>query len=672
MEALLSSATDWIQTHPHWAGIFVMFIAALESFLVIGLFVPGTVVMFGIGAMVAAGTMELVPTLIWAVIGAVIGDVSSYYIGRHYHQQLREMWPFRKYPNLIARGVDFFHQHGGKSVVLARFAGPVRPLLPAVAGMLDMPARRFMLVNIFSALLWAPAYLLPGLLFGASLGVATEIAGRLALLLIILVALLWFSWWLMQQLVRGLQPHAHALQVRTLDWSRRHPHLQPLGAALLDPQHPEARGMTLLTAMLIIASWALLSLPVMLASGGLLDNLDLYLFHQLQTLRSPFGDRLMVMITGIGSNAVLYGFMLLLSSWLLWQRHWRMSLHWVVTVLCVSLLTQALKAYTAVERPPLLDTSAMSYAFPSAHASVSVAVFGFLAVAIARELRSNWHWLPYSAAVFLVVSISFSRLYLGVHWLSDVLGGWSLGLMWVALLGIAYRQHPAPHISARLFAPAALAALLLVAVPYSAHYLEPELAAYQPQASHSLPLQRTDWHAAGWASLPAYRDDFEGRHQYPLNIQWLGELADIHNELLQHGWRQPRSLHPGSVLNMFNGAAGISSLPVLPQLHRGELQQLLLVRDLQQPPRLLTLRLWPSGYADSGQPLWLGSVSYLHIDAHFRLFRFLHTDPDFDAAQSRFAAELAQLGSYRIQQQPLPASPNGSQWNRRLLLIDGG
>jgi len=340
METALAGLMAWIQAHPHWAGVFVMVVAALESFLVVGLFVPGTVVMFGIGAMIAAGSMELLPTLVWAAIGAIIGDVSSYYIGRHYHQHLRVMWPFRKYPGMIARGVDFFHKHGGKSIVLARFVGPVRPLLPAVAGMLDMPAQRFILVNILSAIVWAPAYILPGVLFGASLGVAAEIAGRLALLLVILLALLWFSWWLMQHLVRILQPRAQALQFRALDWTRRQPRLEPLGAALLDPQHPEARGITVLSILLIIASLALLSLPVMLASGGFLDNLDLYLYHQLQTLRSPLGDRLMVFVTSLGSSAVLYSFTLLLCAWLLWYRLWRLALHWLLTVACVGILTQ--------------------------------------------------------------------------------------------------------------------------------------------------------------------------------------------------------------------------------------------------------------------------------------------------------------------------------------------
>jgi membrane protein DedA with SNARE-associated domain/membrane-associated phospholipid phosphatase len=674
METLVTELMNWIQAHPHWAGLFVLVVSALESFLVVGLFVPGTIVMFGVGTIVAAGSMELVPTLAWAAVGALFGDGSSYLIGRYYHQRLRVIWPFRKYPNMIARGVDFFHQHGGKSIFLARFVGPVRPLLPAVAGMLDMPARRFFLFNSLSALLWSPAYILPGVLFGASLGVAAEIAGHLASLLAILVALLWFSWWLVRRLTRSLQPHAQAIQLGILDWSRRHTWLHPLAASLLDPQHPEARGMTVLTALLVIASWALLTLlPGDLAPGSWLNNLDLYLFHQMQALRGPLGDRLLVVVSGLGSGWVLYSFTALMSAWLLWQRHWRITLHWLITVAGVAAMTEALKAYTAIARPPLLDTAALGYAFPSGHASISIAVFGFLAVAIARELRSNWHWLPYSSAVFLVVAISFARLYLGAHWFTDILGGWSLGLAWVALMGIAYRQHPAEHIPAKVFAPVAFAALLLVSSLYTAQRYDADLALYSPRPAAAVTIDRHDWLGGTWRSLPVYRDDFAGRHINPLDIQWLASRQQIEAHLTRQGWHTPPRADTLGLLGLFNSDTGLETLPVLPQAHRGESQQILLVHAAGRPERLLTLRLWRTEYreAGSGNPLWIGNVTYLLVDERFHLLHFLRTDPDYQAALQEFLPYIAGLASQVLQREPAVMEPSSLSWSGNVLLIGG-
>jgi len=671
MEAALTELMEWTRANPNWAGLVVMIVSALESFLVVGLFVPGSVVMFGIGAMIAAGHMQLAPTLVWATLGAVLGDGTSYLIGRVYHQRLRVMWPFRKYPQMISRGVDFFYKHGGKSVILARFVGPVRPLLPAVAGMLDMPPSRFFLVNVTSALLWAPAYILPGMLFGASLGLAAEVAGRLAVLLVILLVLLWLSWWLVIRFARSFQAHAQSLQLGILDWSRRHRYMEPLAAALLDPRHPEARGMSVLTGVLLVASLALLLIPHHLAEQGLFGNLDLYLFNRLQELRSPFGDRLLVITTELGSRWVLYSFTALLSLWLLWRSHWRAALHWLLAVGFVTLVTDLLKLATRVQRPPLLDNATLSYAFPSGHASLSVAVFGFLAVMIARELRSNWHWIPYSLAAFLVVAIGFSRLYLGAHWLSDVLAGWSLGLVWVALMGIAYRQHPAPAISIRIFAPLCLVALLLTAGAHSTRQLERDLAFYRPSTATPALIERADWLSRGWAELPAYRDDLEGLRHHPLNVQWLSSAAKLQSYLERAGWRKPRIAHVSALVELFNSKASIQDFPVLPQIHQGQTEDIVLVRDSDDPARLLALRLWKSPYheAVTNTPLWIGTVSYLYVEKRFRLLRFLRTDPEFSTPLDLFARDLTGIGRRWVERSSPDSGTQPVRWDNRVVLI---
>ncbi len=672
METFFSGVMDWVQLHPLWAGVIVFVVSALESLLVVGLFVPGSVVMFGFGAMIAAGSMELVPTLILGAAGAVCGDGISYFIGRHYHQRLRVMWPFRRYPHMIARGVDFFHQHGGKSILLARFVGPVRPLIPAVAGMLDMPVRRFFAVDTLAAMLWAPAYILPGVLFGASIGVAAEIAGRLAALLIMLVALVWLSWWLVKRIARVLQRYAMPMQMRILEWSRRHRSAQPLIAALLDPNHPEARGMTVLTTLLLVASWMFLITPQHLGTTGLFNNVDLYLFNRLQDLRSPQGDRLMVIITHLGSSPVLYGFTVVMTSWLLWRRRSRAAVHWLLTVASVGLLTQVLKWYATAVRTPALETASVAHAFPSIHAALSVAVFGFLAVMIARELRSTWHWIPYSVAVLLIVPIGFSRIYLGAHWFSDVLVGWSLGLVWVALMGIAYRHHPAAPLSAGRFTPLAAAVLMLLAVSHSVRHLHQDLERYRPAQAAPVMIDRTEWLNGGWSAIGTYRDDLKGLHDQPLNVQWMGSPDQLIEHLRGQGWRRPAVADLSSLADLFNSQAGVSRLPVLPQLHHGEAQQLLLVRDLEDMPRLLALRLWTSrqhAARDDSARLWTGTVTHLYIEDRFRLFRFLRTGVDFDTALGRFAEDTRELGQ-RWVRRPVERDPAARfDWDGSVLLL---
>lgn len=163
-----------VSAHPGTA-YGVIFLAALgESLAVIGMFLPGVVVMFAAGALIAEGSLVFWPACLLAILGAVSGDSLSYWLGRRYRDRLPHCWLFQRYPAPLERGLAFFHRHGGKSVFLGRFIGPLRAMVPLVAGLLNMSPRAFLLANLGSALPWAFAYLAPGMLFGVSLTVAGQ------------------------------------------------------------------------------------------------------------------------------------------------------------------------------------------------------------------------------------------------------------------------------------------------------------------------------------------------------------------------------------------------------------------------------------------------------------------------------------------------------------------
>jgi len=184
----------WLVDRAHWAGPLLGAVAFAESLALIGFFVPGALAMFLAGALVGTSHLEFWPLYAWAVAGAILGDTASFWLGTHFGGALRRRWPFRRHPELLERGMRFFAAHGGKSVLLGRFFGPLRGITPAVAGMLDMPAWRFMAVNVLSAFAWAPAYLFPGVVFGASLAVAASVATRLATLVVGVLVLVWLLW----------------------------------------------------------------------------------------------------------------------------------------------------------------------------------------------------------------------------------------------------------------------------------------------------------------------------------------------------------------------------------------------------------------------------------------------------------------------------------------------
>ncbi len=634
---LFAALLEWVSENPHWAYFAVFLTAAGESLLVVGLILPGVALMFGFGALVAAGVLDLWATLAFAAAGAIAGDGVSFWIGRHFHQRLRVVWPFNRHAALINRGIDYFHHHGTKSVVLARFVGPLRPIVPAVAGMMDMAPRRFIAANVASALLWAPAYTLPGVVFGAALGLAAEVAGRLAVLLAVLVALIWFALWLVALVYRLLQPRAGMWLLRATDWGRSHPLLQPLVAAVLDPSHPEARGLAVLLVLLALASAVLGTL-----AGGWLVGIDLYVLSALQELRTPLADRILVAVTGLGDASLLLALLAAGCVFLAVRRRHHAALHWLAAGLSALALTHLLKRVVAAPRPLELVHGLAADSFPSGHTSLSLAVFGFLAVLIARELPLRRRWVPYLGATLLVIPIAFSRLYLGAHWFSDVLGGIAVGLACVALFGIAYRRHPERPVAWPQLAMVAGATVIALGLWRTGQYFDDELARHTvPRETESAVVD--DWWTTAWQRQPAQRHDLRVRDRQALNVQYAGDPAELAALLAAQGWRVPPQFSAASALQWISPQPVAAAMPVLPQVHDGKHDALHLVRESDEAGALHILRLWPTRWRlqPGDAPLWIGSVSELELRQRLRMFSYLVTDVADAEPLAALEADLA-------------------------------
>jgi membrane protein DedA with SNARE-associated domain len=162
MEHLVQPMLDFISTHSGWA-VAIMFVTAFgESFAFVSLLFPGTSLLIAAGALMAAGSLPYFPILAGAVIGAVLGDTVSFWIGHRFGGGLARVWPFTRSPELLPSGIRFFARHGGKSVFIGRFFGPVRAVIPLAAGIMRMPRGRFWFANVTSAMVWAPMLLFAG------------------------------------------------------------------------------------------------------------------------------------------------------------------------------------------------------------------------------------------------------------------------------------------------------------------------------------------------------------------------------------------------------------------------------------------------------------------------------------------------------------------------------
>jgi membrane protein DedA with SNARE-associated domain len=162
MGHLIQPTLDFISAHSSWA-VAIMFVTSFgESFAFVSLLFPGTSLLIAAGALVAAGSLHYFPILAGAVIGAVLGDTVSFWIGHRFGGGIARVWPFTRSPELLPSGIRFFARHGGKSVFIGRFFGPMRAVIPLAAGVMRMPRDRFWFANITSAIVWAPMLLFAG------------------------------------------------------------------------------------------------------------------------------------------------------------------------------------------------------------------------------------------------------------------------------------------------------------------------------------------------------------------------------------------------------------------------------------------------------------------------------------------------------------------------------
>jgi undecaprenyl-diphosphatase len=178
-----------LQEHPGWIALIIAVIAFIESFAIVGLIMPGVAMLYVAAFAAGSGLLDVWSSLAAAIVGAVLGDGSSFLLGHYYKQDIVRFGLFRRHQDWLERGTGFISEHGVKSVVIGRFLGPVRPVVPLAAGILGMRPRKFFMINVLSSLGWAPVYIMPGFLLGAAVDTKLASPGYLSALALGLVLL---------------------------------------------------------------------------------------------------------------------------------------------------------------------------------------------------------------------------------------------------------------------------------------------------------------------------------------------------------------------------------------------------------------------------------------------------------------------------------------------------
>ncbi len=454
---MLASIGDRILGLHGWMAAAVVFsLPALESSAFIGFVFPGEIAVLLGGVLAYQHQLSLPLALAAAIAGAILGDSIGYEVGKRYGRQLLNGTVGRVVPKEhLDRAEVYLAERGGKAVFFGRFTAALRVLVPGLAGMAGLRYRTFVVYNAAGGILWASGFVLAGYLAGSSWRHVEQVAGRASLVLLLLVALvavvgLGARW------VARHPERVHQLAARQLDrpaiarLRRRYDRQLAFVGRRLRPG--QARGLSLTGgfAVLALAGWAFGAVTQDVVAGDEAARLDRPVLDWFVAHRETWLDDVLNAVTDLGSSAIVVPVALGVGM-ALWRRRDSLQplLFLAATYAGAELLLQAIKHLTTRPRPPagLAVAHLSGYAFPSGHATLAVAMWGAIAV-VAVPASSSWRLRVIAGAgvITLALVIGATRLYLGAHWLTDVLAGWALGATWLTIVHLAMRpSNPRTH-----------------------------------------------------------------------------------------------------------------------------------------------------------------------------------------------------------------------------------
>ena len=620
VQEIIHPIINYLHQNPHSAGIIVFFIACGEAMAVIGTIIPGSVTMTAVGALIGSKVIPVESTIIWAICGAILGDSASYLAGLYYKTRIHKIWPFTKYPNLLAKGEKFFKNHGGKSIIIGRFFGPARSMVPLVAGSLNMRPIRFFIFAIPSASAWAICYMIPGILIGAlSLELPPELALEfIVMVLIIIAACVLLTWSIRYASLRlASKIDKESYQLWTYLQNRKRTHW--ITSILTDPHNPENHKQLILAVYTIISCSLFLIILFDILSHGLFTDLNSPVYHLLRSIRSSIGDDILLAFTILGSAPVMFVSAGLIFIWFIIKRYFRTAIYWFITVILAAGSIVIFKSLFFSQRPGHLLNGEINSSFPSGHTCLAMSLIGFLTILIAHQLKPGQRRILYIVVAWIIGLVGLSRIFLGAHWLTDIIGSIFLGFTIILITTISYRRKPTPHIPVKQFFIVVLGIFLtvwLIFGLYSFKKLRHDYTLYWPTKTINL----------GQHVVPLYRSNRFGIPMEVFNIQWLGNLAAIKQSLLNQGWQDHEpALTLIGILHRLATSSDVYHLPLLPQIYQNQYPVLLMTKPINHGSQALILRLWKSNIniKNIKTPLWIGIINYRY-PAHKLLTIILH------------------------------------------------
>jgi membrane protein DedA with SNARE-associated domain/membrane-associated phospholipid phosphatase len=425
--------------------VFLFLIIGIESF---GVPLPGETALVTAAAYAALGRLNIVGVIAAAAAGAIVGDNAGYWLGRKGGIAL--VHRFGKRVGLddakLARAHAFFEKYGARTVFIGRFIALLRSWAAVLAGVASMPFRTFMLYNALGGIAWAGIFGGLGYAFGRNLPKLERYVGQVSLALVllgllvalILLAMRWFDEH-RAQLGESVTEHWQhfAASPRFNRVRDRHPQLWTWIGARFARGEYLGLHLTVGFVISIAALWLFGGVTEDVIHHDPLTAVDLQLASWLRTHATHMGDQIARGVSAVGSPLAMAVLGAAVAIVLAMRRQWIVLVAWAAAFVGAGALDWTLKRVIYRPRPAGAEAFLFghSFSFPSGHAMGSLVGYGMLVYLLAA------YWTPARrhrsasivAVAVLVLLIGLSRLYLGVHFLSDVIGGYAAGLVWLVV-----------------------------------------------------------------------------------------------------------------------------------------------------------------------------------------------------------------------------------------------
>ncbi len=669
MSDIVSPLLQWLNANPEWAGIATFLISAAESVAIIGTIVPGSITMTAIGTLAGAGVIPLWATIIWAILGAVVGDGISYWIGHYFKDRLRRAWPFKNNPGVLEKGEIFVNKYGVMSVFIGRFVGPVRALVPLVAGMLGMKPLQFTIANITSAIGWAPAYMLPGILLGAaSLELPPDIALHVILVLMLITLFTLLCLWVAYKLLQLINKQTEQMLVHMWKALKKSRYFHAATVVLKHHDPKQHHGQLTLAFYFLLTSILFLGLIFyvkFIGSQNIFINDAFY--HFFRGIRTASADNVMIYITLLGQKQIILPVILVLFAWLLIAKRMRAAFHALALGVLAAGGVYLVKHLFQSPRPWGILFSPESFSLPSGHTTLATTVYLGIAFMIAAPMKPKYRWMIYTPAAIVALAVGISRVYLGAHWFTDVLAGWLLSVAVLMLVILSFNRYREKMLN--LFGISLICvSALIICYGFYYHQHSSQLRINYAQLNWPpVEIELSEWWKKDEA-VPATRVSLFGVPSQHINIQWAGNLDQIRETLLKEGWTTPPARDWISTLHRISDVQSTEYLPLVSPQYLDKKPALILARRANGKKKLLVLRLWESGRTikETKTPLWVGTVGVVPRSYGW-LFR--KRNYDLDISPTLIFQNQSAMQNWRSKVIQL-APPNGRKnLQQKVLLI---